>query len=133
VSVANTTPNTGETNMLVYRIQPAGLGLNHNSEDSNGDCLHLHVFDSAYAAIHCEECPTVYGDEVVEIEVDRVWDNGDVEGVACNGTNATIVRRFTLDDFAKFAVPAVAELVAEEIDCSMAYVSCPFWSAAREQ
>ena len=119
--------------MLVYRIQPAGSGINHTSEDSNGDRLHLHVFDSAYAAIHCEECPTRYGDEVVEIEVDRTWGNGDVEGVACDGSNAVIIRRFTLDEFAKFAVPEVAELATEEIDCSMAYVECPFWSAARER
>lgn len=119
--------------MRVFRIQPAGMDLNHQSEDSNGECLHLHVFPSAYAAIHCEECPTCYGDEVVEIEVDRTWDNGDVEGVACNGANAVIVRRFTLNDFAKFAVPEVAELVAEEIECRMSYVTCPFWSAARER
>lgn len=117
--------------MNVYRIQPTGLDLNHCSEDSNGDSSHLHVFDSAYAAIHCEECPTRYGDEVVEIEVERTWDNGDVEGVACDGAKAVIVRRFTLDEFAKFAVPEVAELNADEIDCAMAYVSCPFWSAAR--
>lgn len=117
--------------MKVYRIQPAGMELNHLSEDSNGDSLHLHVFDSAYAAIHCEECPTTYGDEVVEIEVDRAWDNGDVEGVACDGSKAVIVRRFTLDEFAKFAVPQVAERIADEIDCSMAFIDCPFWSAAR--
>jgi hypothetical protein len=61
--------------MLVYRIQPAGMTLDHKSEDSNGDSETLHVFDSPIAAIHCEERPTVYGDEVVEIEVDRVWDN----------------------------------------------------------
>ena len=119
--------------MLVYRIQPAGSEINHKSEDSNGDSLHLHVFDSVYAAIHCEECPVRYGDEVVEIEVERTWDNGDVEGVACDGSKAVIVRRFTLDEFAKFAVPSVAELVADEIDCSMAFVDCPFWSAARER
>ena len=119
--------------MLVYRIQPAGLGINHNSEDSNGDSLHLHVFPSAYAAIHCEGNPSDYGDEVVEIEVDRTWDNGDVEGVACNSANAVIVRRFTLNEFAKFAVPEVAELVAEEIECRMSYANFPFWSAARER
>lgn len=119
--------------MLVYRIQPAGLGLNHKSEDSNGDCLHLHVFPSAYEAIHCEGHPADYGDEVVEIEVACTWDNGDVEGVACNGKNAVIVRRFTLNDFAKFAVPEVADLTEEEIDCSLAYADFPFWSAARER
>ena len=119
--------------MLVYRIQPKGADLNHLSEDSNGDRLHLHVFESAYAAIHCEECPTRYGNEVAEIEVDRTWDNGDVEGVACDGSKAVIVRRFTLDEFAKFAVPEVSELVAEDIECSMAYVDCQFWGAAREQ
>lgn len=107
------------------------MSLNHLSEDSNGDRLHLHVFESPYAAVHCEECPTRYGDEVVEISVDRVWDNGDVEGVACDGNKATIVRRFSLNDFAKFAVPAVAEMAEEDIDCSMAYADCPFWYAAR--
>ena len=119
--------------MLVYRIQPCGLTLDHKSEDSAGQRLHLHVFPSAESAINCEECPTVYGDEVVEIEVDRTWDNGDVEGSACDGSKAVIVRRFTLDEFAKFAVPEVSELVAEDIECSMAFVDCPFWSAARER
>lgn len=118
--------------MLVYRIQPAGLDLNHQSEDSSGECNSLHVFDSASAAIHCEECPTVYGDEVVEIEVPRVWDNGDVEGVACDGSEARIVRRFALDEFAAFAVPAVAMMCGGEIDCSMAYADCPLWYAARK-
>lgn len=118
--------------MLVYRIQPAGMGINHKSEDSNGGCLSLHVFDSPQAAINCEGCPTVYGDEVVEIEVGRVWDNGDVEGVACDPAEAIIARRFTLDEFAKFAVPAVAGLNADEIECSLAYASCPFWGAALE-
>ncbi len=116
---------------MVYRIQPAGLGVNHKSEDSNGDRLHLHVFPSEYATIHCEGNPSDYGDEVVEIDVDDTWDNGDVEGVACDPANAVIVRRFTLNDFAKFAVPEVADLVEEEIDCSFAYAEFPFWWAAR--
>lgn len=119
--------------MKVYRIQPAGMAANHKSEDSNGESKTLHVFDSAYAAIHCEENPTVYGNEVVELEVEKVWDNGDVEGVACNGAKAALTRRFTLDEFAKFAVPEVAGMNAEEIECSMAFVECPFWSAARDR
>jgi len=116
---------------IVYRIQPAGYGLSHASIDSNGERLHLHVFDSAYAAIHCEEHPEVYGSEVVEIEAAQVWCNGDVEGVACNGSTATILRRFTLEEFAKFAVPEIADLRAEEIACSYAYRLLPYWSAAR--
>lgn len=107
--------------------------MDHCSEDSNGERGSLHVFESAAAAINCEECPTVYGDEVVEIEVAKVWGNGDVEGVACDGASAKIVRRFTLDEFAKFASPEVADLDRDEIECSMAYASCPFWFAARER
>lgn len=119
--------------MLVYRIQPAGRDANHASEDSNGDCTSLHVFLSPLDAIHCQERPDVYGDEVVELEVGRVWDNGDVEGVACNGRTATAVRRWTLNEFAKWAMPSVAGLDADAIDCTLGYAQFPHWFAARNQ
>lgn len=118
--------------MKVYRIQPVGLDVSHCSETSNGNAIDLHVFDSPLAAIQCEENPTVYGEEVVELEVDRVWDNGDVEGVACDGSRATVTQRWTLDEFAKFAAPEIADLTADEIDCTLAYESCPHWFAARK-
>lgn len=122
--------------MQVYRIQPVGLGVNHKSEDSNGDELSLHVFDSAIAAINCEGNPKDYGDEVIEIETDSVWDNGDVEGAACDGATAVIVRRFSLNEFAKFAVPQVADMsddeIEEEFGLPLAYADYPHWFAARK-
>lgn len=118
--------------MKFYRIQPAGLSLNHKSEDSSGESLHLHVFDSIEATLNCEGVPSEYGDEVVEIEADNSWDNGDVEGVAINGHKAVIVNRFSLDQFAAIACPSVATLTADDLESvPVAYNGCELWFAAR--
>lgn len=113
-----------------YRIQPAGLGLNHESEDSAGECNSLHVFDSMAATLNCEGRPTDYGDEVVEIEAPRSWENGDVEGVAINPATARIVARYTLNEFAAMACPEVASLDTDDVDATLAYAGCELWYAA---
>lgn len=113
-----------------YRIQPAGKGIQHQSENSAGEATSLHVFDSAEACLNCEGKPTDYGNEVVEIEAVKSWGNGDVEGVAIDGRSAKIVARYTLDQFAAKVCPEVAGLTADEINYSLAYQACPLWYAA---
>lgn len=119
-----------------FRIQPSGLDASHLSEDSSGEAASLHVFDSVRATIFCSELPTVYGDEVVEIEAPRCWDNGDVEGVAIDPTKAKIVARYTLRDFAILACPAVGDMTAaemDEIEDSLAWSTAQEWAVARKK
>lgn len=111
-----------------FRIQPSGLEISHYSEDSAGDSDNLHVFDSPIATINCSENPTVYGDEVVEIDAVKSWDNGDVEGVAINPKKATITRRWTLEDFAREFFP---NFQVDEEATSYAYRDLPYWFAVR--
>lgn len=88
-----------------YRIQPAGLGLTgHRSETSSGELADgLHVFASACEAVNPDvgqlHRAEYLGDEVVELEAPAHWDNGDVEGVCVDPSDARIVRRWTLDAF----------------------------------
>ena len=83
-----------------YRIQPAGLGIDHRSETSDGSLsVGLHVFQYA-GAVACIDGPlSYYGDEVVEIEAPGHWDNGDVEGVEIDPSEATILRRWSAQEF----------------------------------
>lgn len=115
--------------MIYFRIQPAGMTLEHLSEDSAGELSSLHVFETPYETIHCAELPTVYGDEVVEIEAERHWENGDVEGVAINPSHAKIIRRWTLDDFASEYFPGVE---VNEDDLRVSELKFPYWASVRK-
>lgn len=86
--------------MRYYRLQPAGLGIDHRSEASDGERADgLHVLTSP-TQLDCLDCPfEAYGDEVVVIEADRHWSHGDVEGVCIDGAVATIVARVPLAEF----------------------------------
>lgn len=77
-----------------YRLQPAGLGLDHDSESSEGMRSGLDVFRRPSETLHLDGMASAYGDEVVVIEGDASWSNGDVEGVRINGNTARIVARY---------------------------------------
>lgn len=82
-----------------YRVQPAGMGLDHRSETSNGEIADgLHVFLNAHEAESLSE-GIGYGDEVVILEAERHWANGDVEGVCVDGAKATVVARISHAEF----------------------------------
>jgi hypothetical protein len=114
-----------------YRIQPKGKGLQHLSEDSAGEYHGLHVFDSPRAAVCCEEIPTVYGNEVVEIEAPGHRDNGDVEGVLIDPAKARITRRWTLNGFAlEFFAAEIVERRGE--DYPFGWKGLVSWYRARQ-
>lgn len=77
-----------------YRIQPAGLGLDHNSESSNGVVHGVDVFEYPLDTLNTDASRESYGDEVVVIEAAEHWANGDVEGVRIDGRGATVVARY---------------------------------------
>lgn len=82
-----------------YRVQPAGLGLDHRSECSDESLSDgLHVFLNAVEAESLSE-GIGYGDEVVIVEAQRHWSNGDVEGVCVDGVEARIVARVAHAEF----------------------------------
>lgn len=82
-----------------FRVQPAGLGLDHRSETSSGEVADgLHVFHNANEAESLSE-GIGYGDEVVVLEADNCWPNGDVEGVCVDGAHARIVARIPHAEF----------------------------------
>src|SRR5690606_8688415 len=83
-----------------FRIQPAGLELDHRSETSNGELADgLHVFELAHQVAAPDVPAENYGDEVVVLEADAWWPNGDVEGVCVDGSKARIVARVPLAEF----------------------------------
>lgn len=83
-----------------YRVQPAGLGLDHRSETSAGELADgLHVFLNATEAEQPDVSPEAYGDEVVVLEAEHHWANGDVEGVCVDGSTARIVARIPHTEF----------------------------------
>jgi hypothetical protein len=105
-----------------FRIQPAGLGLDHRSEtsleevetdvDEDGyeyqiptgrqvlaDGLHVFANASEVESGGYESDASRYGDEVVVIEAARDWPNGDAEGVCIDGSKATIVARVPVKKF----------------------------------
>ncbi len=84
-----------------YRIQPRGLGLDHRSETSCGELADgLHVFLNAGEAESLSEgIPAAYGDEVVILEADHDWENGDVEGVCIDGAKARVIARVPWTEF----------------------------------
>ena len=101
---------------LVFRVQPAGLGVDHLSEtsatrwatDEETGCEYdtsepiladgLHVFLNAAEAKELNE-GVGYGDEVVVLAVTHHWYNGDVEGVCIDGSRARIVARIPHANF----------------------------------
>jgi hypothetical protein len=94
------------TMQTFWRVQPSGLGVDHYSETSSGERADgLHVLDDERRVLSLD-CGTslrmarrAYGDEIVEIEAPRAWDNGDVEGVCVDPTEARIVTRYTWAQF----------------------------------
>lgn len=92
--------NSRATTRKYFRIQPAGLGIDHLSETSAEEPAEgLHVFLNASEVESPDVPPENYGDEVLVIEADHHWSNGDVEGVCIDGKRARIARRIPLADF----------------------------------
>lgn len=87
------------TERLYFRVQPAGLGLNHRSETSSGELADgLHVFVNPGEAESLSE-GIGYGDEVVVLKAPRHWSNGDAEGVEVNGAKASVLARIPHAEF----------------------------------
>lgn len=88
-----------------FRIQPAGLDLNHLSETSSGDLADgLHVFWVLHQVLSPDTGnPGDYGEEVVILEADHQWPNNDVEGVCVDGATARLVARIPLAKFEEMA------------------------------
>lgn len=107
---------------IYYRIQPAGLGIDHASEDSAGDRASLHVLTSPSSVFNMDLEPEGYGDEVVVIEADRHWDNGDVEGVAIDGRRARVVGRIPIDEYREFAEELGFERDAPTVEIEQAFI-----------
>lgn len=84
-----------------FRIQPAGLGLDHRSETSNGELADgLHVFWYVHQALRPDgSSPKRYGNEIVIVEASREWPNDDVEGVCIDGKESRVVARIPTDKF----------------------------------
>ena len=110
------------TTRRYFRVQPAGLGLDHRSETSACEMETvvdeelgeievptdrpvladgLHVFLNANEAESLNESPALRLDspEVVVIEADHHWENEDVEGVCIDGSKARIVARVPHSEF----------------------------------
>lgn len=102
-----------------FRIQPAGLGIDHKSEDSNGDRISLHVFNDPVSLWGLDVSFSSYGDEIVIIDGGDCWDNGDVEGVAIDGSAAHVVARMTLSQFVATYAPGWLQWVADDLDCEV--------------
>jgi len=100
-------PNKGRRKMdTFYRVQPAGLGLDHHSASSRDiaedtETPGVDVFLSAWQVWNTDGFLADYGDEVIEIEAPKSWDNGDVEGVRVEPSQARITRRWSLDEYAR--------------------------------
>jgi hypothetical protein len=102
-----------------FRIQPAGLGISHLSEDSSGMATCLHVFNDAVSLWNLDVDISHYGDEIVIIEAPHYWDHGDVEGVAINPDAAMLVERLTIPEFVARYAPGWAEAVADDLECDI--------------
>lgn len=85
--------------MLYFRIQPAGLDIKgHYSETSStyetGELADgLHVVSLPSELMHLER--PIDADEVVVIEADNEWENGDLEGVCINPETSSVVSRYS--------------------------------------
>jgi hypothetical protein len=102
---------------VYYRIQPAGLGLLHDSEASNGPARGLDVFEWPIDTVNVDHPQLAgairfYGDEVIEIEAPAHRNNGDVEGVRIDGAAALVVARYTWPAWLRH----LAALAGYEID-----------------
>lgn len=92
--------------MRFWRVQPRGLGARHYSETSEGEQADgLHVLDDWRQVLNLDVGTSLrmvkraYGDEIVEIEAPRCWDNADVEGCSVDPSEAVIVARYTWADW----------------------------------
>lgn len=88
--------------MRFWRVQPRGLKIEHYSETSEGEQSDgLHVLDDWHQVLNLDVGQSLsmvkraYGDEIVEIEAPRCWENADVEGVQVDPLQARIVARYT--------------------------------------
>lgn len=81
-----------------FRVQPKGLGTDHDSESSAGSATGLDVFPRAFHLYRLDAPRKFYGDEVLVLEADRDWENGDVEGVRIDGKSARVLARMTWDE-----------------------------------
>lgn len=86
-----------------YRVQSPGLSLDHQSETSADEIADgLHVFLNAHEAESLSEWGgSIFGAglEVIVLEADRHWPNGDVEGVCVDGSAARVVARIPHESF----------------------------------
>lgn len=88
-----------------YRIQPTGLGITgHYSETSvtweTGELADgIHVFTAPCQTFATDGDMDSYGNEVVVIQADQEWDNGDVEGVCIDPEDAQIIARFSWESW----------------------------------
>lgn len=103
--------------MIFFRIQPKGLGIKgHYSETSNtidtGELSDgLHVFERASQIFATDGNIERYGNEILAIEAEESWDNGDVEGVNINPEEARVIKRFSIKTF--------KEMFSKVIDCTI--------------
>ena len=79
---------------VYYRIQPAGLSLNHRSKASDDLVARgLHVFRYASDTLNTDVAHDAYGDEVVVLRAPHHWSNEDVEGVEVRGDRSVVLAR----------------------------------------
>ena len=110
-----------------YRIQPAGLGVDHRSEATGDDApsYGIDAFGSVEGLVGAdgitfrssdrELLGSNYGDEVLVLECpdEETWDNQDFEGCRLDPEHVTIVARIPLAGFWPLALEAV-DLSEEE-------------------
>ena len=102
-----------------FRIQPAGLGLDHLSETSSGELADgLHVFWMVHQVLRPDVPTKDYGNEIVVLEADYQWDNGDVEGVCIDGSAAKVVARYSLEQFEAMSAALDSEADADDFCAS---------------
>lgn len=106
-----TKQSTGRSEMAtrtVYRVQPVGLDIDHQSLTSNDtlDCG-VHVCCSLEELAGCVNgwCRQQYIPEVIAIECDAadVRDNGDYEGFVLRGNRGVITKRTRYENWDTFA------------------------------
>ena len=108
---------------LYYHIKPDGDDLDHE---------YPLVFLTPMDAIFCEDHPTDYGYEVLEVEAPRHYDNGQYEGVLVRSSEAKVVRRWGLEGFAKYWFPNHKidwEWIAENPE----WADLPHWATVQHQ
>lgn len=110
---------------LYYRIQPKGLDIKcHYSELSDswetGELADgLHVFErpsETFHAIWYNGMREAYGDEIIVIEAEENWDNGDVEGVCIDPESAKVVARYSWNQWVSLWKEVIAKEFPDVLD-----------------